>query len=401
MGKQKRIDQNRMKYSLLYTILLTILCAKPVLFAQPSSTSSLPVIPVFQAGEDGYRCFRIPAVVCSPQGLLLSFAEGRLRNCGDFGDVDIVLKTSADGGQTWSPLQVIVDYDSLQAGNPAPVFDLLDPAFPAGRLFLFYNTGNAPEHALRQGQGHREVWYISSEDAGKNWSVPTNITAQVHRPGLPIDLSPTPDIQPQGADWRAYANTPGHALQLDHGRIFVPANHSSGDPQAASRDYRAHAYFSDDHGSTFRLSPDVDYPGSNESTAARLPGGGVLMSVRNESGDAKYRLLARSLSGGEAWDSTWIARDLPDPVYQGSLLNVVLKNGLPVLLHSNPASQTKRCCLSVKISKDAGMHWELLREIYPGSAAYSDLVSLNAVKVGVLFEGDDYSKIYFAAFELE
>lgn len=373
-----------MKRSSRFFAVIFILFAKLCLSAQPGYTSLLPY-PVFQSGENGYRCFRIPAIVRSPEGLLLAFAEGRRRDCGDFGDVDIVLKTSPDDGKTWSPLRVVAQYDSLQAGNPAPVFDLLDPAFPGGRLFLFYNTGNASEQAVREGKGSREVWFKTSEDAGKTWSSPVNITAQVHHPA---------------ADWRSYANTPGHALQLDNGRLFVPANHSSGVPQAAFRDYRAHAFFSDDHGKTFRLSPDTDYPGSNESTAARLPAGGVLMSIRNQSGDAKYRLLGRSDNGGEAWDSLWIARDLPDPVCQGSLLNIVLKNGQAALLHSNPSSQTERCCLTVKISRDEGLHWDTLREIYPGSAAYSDLVLLNADTCGVLFEGDEYTKIYFTEFEL-
>ncbi len=378
-----------MKINILLLVLTAMLPAKTVLFAQLGSASPVWITTVFQSAESGYQCFRIPAVVRAPSGLLLAFAEGRGNNCGDFGDVDIVLKTSADGGSTWTPLRVVAHFDSLQAGNPAPVFDLLDPAFPGGRLFLFYNTGNASEHAVRLGQGSRRVWYITSEDEGKTWPSPTDITAQVHR-----------QAGTSGADWRSYANTPGHALQLENGRIFVPANHSAGTPQAAFRDYRAHAFFSDDHGKTFRLSPDVDYPGGNESTAASLPGGGVLMSVRNQSSDAKYRLLVRSDNGGESWGATQIALGLPDPVCQGSLLNVVLKNGKPALLHSNPASQTERCCLTVKISRDEGRQWELLREVYPGSAAYSDLVLVNAETVGVLFEGDDYSRIYFAVLPL-
>ena len=378
-----------MIFNRLLFFLATVLPATFIFPAPPESDSLLSIVTVFQSAENGYQCFRIPAIIRSPGGLLLAFAEGRVNNCGDFGDVDIVLKTSADGGKTWSPLRVVAQNDSLQAGNPAPVFDLLDPAFPGGRLFLFYNAGNASEQAVRQGKGSREVWYITSEDEGKTWSSPTNITSQVHQPGKP------------NADWRSYANTPGHALQLDNGRIFVPANHSAGAPLAAFRDYRAHAFFSDDHGKTFILSPDLDYPGSNESTAARLPGGGVLMSVRNQSGDANYRLMARSNNGGESWDTTRIALDLPDPVCEGSLLNVVLKNGKPALLHSNPASQTERCCLTVKISRDEGLHWEILREIYPGSAAYSDLVPVDADTIGVLFEGDEYMKIYFVEFELQ
>lgn len=124
-------------------------------------------VPVFVSGEEGHKSYRIPAIIGLPDGKLLAFCEGRVNHAGDFGDINIVLKTSTDGGSSWSPIRTIVDYDLLQAGNPAPVVDLLDPAYPAGRIFLFYNTGNNHEGELRKGNGLREVWYISSIDGGK------------------------------------------------------------------------------------------------------------------------------------------------------------------------------------------------------------------------------------------
>ena len=89
--------------------------------------------PVFVSGAEGYKSFRIPAIVRAPNGDLLAFAEGRVAGSGDFGDIDIVMKRSKDKGKTWSASQVVAGYDKLQAGNPAPVFDLSDPAFPKGR----------------------------------------------------------------------------------------------------------------------------------------------------------------------------------------------------------------------------------------------------------------------------
>lgn len=371
------------KYLLAGALLLTQL----LVFSQPAITA------VFENGESNYACFRIPAIVRSPQGLLMAFAEGRRHSCSDFGDVDIVLKTSTDGGHSWSSLSVVVNNGNLQSSNAAPVFDILDQAYPQGRLFLFYNTGFVSENECRQGKGIREVWYIVSADQGQHWSAPVNITSQVSKPNMP-GLHPA---YQNPADWRTYANTPGHALQLPSGRIFVAANHSAGPPQDAFREYRAHGFYSDDHGATFRLSPDIAYPGSNESTAAALPGGGLLMSIRNQSGDTPYRLVALSRSAGERWDSLWVADSLPDPVCQGSMLNVTLKDQRNVLLHSNPADTKKRCCLTLKISYNEGRYWEKITEIYSGSAAYSDLVQTAPDKVGVLFEMDDYARIGFVA----
>ncbi len=341
---------------------------------------------VFSAGESGYNCFRIPAIVKAPSGALLAFAEGRISGCGDFGDVDIVLKTSKNGGKSWGNLAVVAENGNLQAGNPTPVFDRLDPAFPQGRLLLFYNTGNNSEHQVRLGNGRREVWFIASEDEGMTWSRPTNISAMTHRP------------LPDSADWRSYANAPGHGIQLPSGRIFIPANHSSGPPKDGFLDYQAHAFYTDDHCKTFRLSPSIAYQGSNESTAARLLSGGLLMSIRDQSGKAGHRLLALSQTGGESWDSVWVAMDLPDPVCQGSLLDFKLKDGSEVLLHSNPDSQSERCCLAVKISRDSGKNWSLLQLVYPGAAAYSDLVQVDSEQIGCLFEADGYKLIKFGWF---
>ena len=106
---------------------------------------------VFVSGEEGHKSYRIPAVICSPDRTILAFCEGRVNGAGDFGDINIVMKRSNDNGKTWSPLQTIVDADSLQAGNPAPVVDLTDPAYPRGRIFLFYNTGNNHEGEVRKG----------------------------------------------------------------------------------------------------------------------------------------------------------------------------------------------------------------------------------------------------------
>lgn len=87
-------------------------------FAQPTA------VPVFISGTEGYKIFRIPAIITRPDGVLLAFAEGRVQGGADFGDIDIVLKKSMDKGKTCLPLQKVTDNDTLQSGNPVPVIDL-------------------------------------------------------------------------------------------------------------------------------------------------------------------------------------------------------------------------------------------------------------------------------------
>jgi sialidase-1 len=353
---------------------------------------------VFENGQDGYKCYRIPAIVKAPNGDLLAFAEARRNDCGDFGDVDLVLKRSTDQGNSWGKLQMVVDFGDNQAGNPAPVYDLTDPAFPKGRLFLFYNTGTAHEADVRKGKAVREVWYRTSTDYGTTWSDAVNITLQTSRPNAP-EANPAYSFK---EDWRSYANTPGHALQIQkgryRGRLFVAANHSAGPPQEHSRDYIAHAFYSDDHGKTFKISPNLDYPGGNEATAAETSDGSLLFNFRNQSGDAKYRLQGFTKDAGESWDEIRVMKDLPDPVCQGSIINFSPQKRKPVLLFSNANSQTKRENLTVRSSTDDGQTWSAGRVIYAGPAAYSDLVIQQNGNIGVLYEKDGYKRISYAQF---
>ena len=367
--------------------------------AQPGNSND---IPVFVSGNDGYESYRIPAIISAPNGDLLAFCEGRVHGAGDFGDIDIVLKRSTDQGKTWSSLHKVVDYDTLQAGNPAPVVDLLDPAYPEGRIFLFYNTGNNHEGEVRKGLGLREVWFIVSTDGGKTWSDATNITAQVHRPNQP-DANPAYRFT---EDWRSYANTPGQGMQFDHGkfkgRIYIAANHSSGTPQKAFKDYNAHGYYTDDHGKTFQLSEVVPFEGSNESMAALIQGDTLLMNSRNQQGNVRSRIVSLSSDGGATWDTTYYDRQLPDPVNQGSLLAFDGRDGERLLAFCNTADTAHRNNLTVRLSNDGGKTWFFSQSVakapegYEGAyAAYSDLVKIDHRHLGVLFEKNSYQQIVF------
>ena len=94
----------------------------------PLLLKSQDAIPVFESGKEGHKIYRIPAILGLPNGNLLAFAEGRVQNSADFGDINLVMKKSMDQGKSWSALQILVDVDKLQAGNPAPVVDLFDPS---------------------------------------------------------------------------------------------------------------------------------------------------------------------------------------------------------------------------------------------------------------------------------
>ena len=344
---------------------------------------------LFKSGDAGYECFRIPALVSTGGREVFAFCEGRKEGCNDFGNVDIVMRWSENGGATWSPLKVVAEFGDLQAGNPAPVWDESNPDHPDGVLMLFYNTGTASEWEVRSGQGRRQGWFTTSTDHGQTWTTPENISHFIHFDAQ----SDHPEM-----DERTLAFTPGHAIQLKHpahaGRLYVAANHSSGPPQSEFADYRSVGFYSDDHGQTWERSENVAYPSSNEAMAVECADGLLQLNIRIQDGAIRRRLIAESNDGGVHWDSIYVDEQLVSPVCQGS----VLRARGDTLVYVGPNDEWERRNLSLWM--DVGGGWLTPKLIHPGFAAYSDCVSLRPGQIGVLFEAEAYSEIRFKTMSL-
>lgn len=347
------------------------------------SLTQLQTLPVFEKGEGGYACFRIPAIVQAANGDLLAFAEARKNGCSDTGDIDLVLKRSADRGATWSPLSVVWDDGDNVCGNPAPVVDR-----STGRIVLVacWNLGEDTEREIMEGtsQDSRRVFVMHSADHGLSWSAPKEITPDVKR-----------------ADWGWYATGPCHGIQLlqgpHRGRMVVSANHSLLDSQA----YRSQLIYSDDAGEHWKLGGVIEQAGGNESTVYELPDGSVVLNMRNYNREAgKCRAYAVSHDGGEQLSPMGYIPELIEPVCQGSTL-MVTRQGKAThrVLFSNPATKDRRIRMTVRLSTNGGLTWPAAVVVHEGPAAYSDLVQLSDTSFGLLYEyGSDnaYETIGFA-----
>lgn len=88
-----------------------------------SSLAELRMADLFVAGRDSYHTYRIPALIRSKAGTLLAFCEGRKDSASDSGRIDLLLKRSADSGETWSSQQLVWGDGTNVCGNPTPVVD--------------------------------------------------------------------------------------------------------------------------------------------------------------------------------------------------------------------------------------------------------------------------------------
>ena len=339
---------------------------------------------VFQSGDDGYHTYRIPAIVKAANGDLLAFAEGRKHGGGDHGDIDLVLKRSADDGATWSDMQIVQDeWDDPAAkitlGNPAPVVDKTDPAHP-GRVWLPFTRDN------------KAVFVTFSDDHGATWSPRRDVSSTGMHP-----------------DWGWYATGPGHALQLTRGpyagRLIVASDHSL----RGKKSWGAHVLLSDDHGATWRVGATDTRAADaaihpNENMAEELVDGRIYFHARDQHGsDPATRAVAHSSDGGETYDTPFApAPEFVTPVVQNSILRIAAvdrDDDENLLAWCGPGQADARADLTVRFSRDEGATWSEPVLIAKGPAAYSDLVLLDGPALGVLYEGGPtpYSQIVFRA----
>ncbi|MCS5632558.1 MAG: glycoside hydrolase, partial [Pirellulaceae bacterium] len=103
---------------------------------------------VFKKGEAGYNSYRIPAIIATKQDTLLAFIEARKDSQGDAGNIDLLVKRSADQGETWGPAILVWDDKNNTCGNPAPV---VDQSTGTIWLLLTWNFGSDHEGAIKAG----------------------------------------------------------------------------------------------------------------------------------------------------------------------------------------------------------------------------------------------------------
>ena len=338
---------------------------------------------LFEAGQGGYHTYRIPALAVTKKGTIIAFCEGRREGRGDAGKIDLLLRRSTDGGEAWGPVQLVVADGDKTCANPCPVVDRSD-----GTIWLPFckNLGEGHEGLIIEGKAPRTVWITRSQDDGRSWSEPEEITEDVKEPG-----------------WTWYATGPTHGIQLGGGRLVIPCDHIVGESFQRDDPRHSHVIISDDHGASWRIGGIVD-EGTNESAIVETVDGALYINCRGH-GPGHSRSVAWSQDGGESFGPlSWDDR-LVEPRCQGSLARYTRAetHGRNRILFANPAS-TERVRMTVRMSYDECRTWPVARVLHEGPAAYSDLCCAPDRTIGCLYERGEahpYERITFAHFDLD
>ncbi|KOG21894.1 exo-alpha-sialidase [Streptomyces viridochromogenes] len=387
----------RLRAALVAAVALTATAATsgPAESRPSTRTSPFEQQVLFRADQDpGYACFRIPAIVKSKDGTLLAFAEGRVLNCGDAADIDLVLKRSTDGGRTWGPLQVVNEGNGDTHGNPAPIVDR-----ETGRILLAetYNTGRTDSGSCSV-PCDRTPHLQYSDDDGLTWSEPRDLSAQI----LP-------------ADWNSwYATGPVHGIQLTKGkhagRLVFGVNTETWDGSRVT-DNHAALIVSDDGGDNWRVGATDSWAISaadstfrqkpSEVTLTERTDGTIIISGREQDGtDLGHRSQTYSRDGGDSFTGPF--RDLPD-LYTPQVQGATLRLGNRLLL-SAPGDPDRRRTMMIRTSWNGGTTWDSVdrgKVVTTDWSGYSDMVGIDASTVGLMYEGgavDARDEIRFARF---
>ncbi|ORO49439.1 SIALI-17 repeat-containing surface protein [Streptococcus oralis] len=233
------------------------------------------------------------------------------------------------------------------------------------------------------------LWMSYSDDDGKTWSAPQDITPMVK------------------ADWMKFLGVgPGVGITLrtgpHKGRIVVPvyttnrANHLNG--SQSSR-----IIYSDDHGKTWHMGGGVNdnrtlydgtvvdsstmsnyYAQNTEASVVQLNNGDLKLFMRGLTEDLQ---VATSHDGGLTWDNNVERYDVPDVYVQMAATHTV-QNGKEYILlaNANGPGRKNGYIRVARVEEDGQLTWLHHHLIQEGEYAYNSLQQIGPDEFGLLYE---------------
>lgn len=341
-----------------------------------------PAIAVRDAGDQGVHSYRIPGLVTAPNGDLLAVYDIRNQTNIDLQeDVQVGLSRSTDGGQSWLPMQTIIDmsgYGNLPksqngAGDPSILVDTERGNIWVMALWNHGMGGNrgwwsSHNKAMTPEQQTGQVVLIKSDDNGATWSAPMNITSQIKDPL-----------------WYLILEGPGRGITMRDGTLVFPIQWID-----SARMPHASIVSSRDNGATWQIGVSAR-SNTTEAQVVEMEDGALMLNMRDNRGESRAVYTTKDM--GLTWQEHPSNRSaLREPVCMASLLRVPAADnslGRDILLFSNPDTIKGRTHITIKASLDGGITWLPENQILLDEElgwGYSCLTMINPSTVGILYE---------------
>ncbi len=455
---------------------------------------------LFKPGQGGARSYRIPGLFTTKDGVVIAAIDKRNQHASDWGNIDLAIRRSLDGGITWQEDQVVMDlatqpYTPLGEADSALVIDgVMTQDKKSGRIFMMFDMypeskalfgmfNNSQASYESEGTGHIKVngkwyrmltdvngarytvreggiihnaagealdyrvvvegdatrsfkdlgdiikistnerqgniflrskrtgndsgpfnahytsylWMTYSDDNGKTWANPVDITTQVK------------------ADWMRFLGTgPGTGIQLKNGNLMIPVYYTNRQNKQS-----AAVIISSDGGKTWQRGESPNdayfdemggsrYIDSNqqeitESQVVEMNNGDIKMFSRNRTGAV---IISTSHDGGMTWDKSARLREaaLLDPYSQMSVIHYSkLIDGKEYLVFANPHASTRRNGRAWlgEVQPDGSIEWKYHTTIDEGTYAYNSLTELPNGDIGLLYEQVQGENAKFVRFNLQ
>ena len=337
-----------------------------------------------------YAQYREQAVVVTNSNLVVMIGQGRNKSrWSDRSGQDLVCRTSADSGKTWSGARLVATHGLKSICPSAAVYDR-----NTCRIHVLYNLfmwdyTRVPKGIRGElGDLNCRQFTVTSDDDGRSWSKPREISKMVATHGAVMVVGS------------------GEGIQLRRGPAKGRLIIAGGDFYKGKK---VLCYYSDDGGKVWKRSNVVPFKGkmawASESKVAELADGTLVLNSRTFVRDgAKHRLRTRAFSadGGITWSTLENDPALKTVSCNGSLIAAKHAKGKggTILLCSVPVGPG-RTHGTVYVSCDGGRTWPTKKLVVSGSFAYSSLVVLPDGKIGLFYEADGYRTVRLVRFSID
>ncbi|WP_339925667.1 sialidase family protein [uncultured Cyclobacterium sp.] len=324
-------------------------------------------------GDDGVAAFRIPGLATSNSGTVLAVYDVRYDDSSDLqGDIDVGLSRSVDGGNTWEPMQIIMDMnewgglpqDQNGIGDPSILVDEASGDIYVVALWLHGKPGTAAWRSSEPGLKPEEtgqLMIVKSEDDGLTWTEPINITQPM-----------------KDASWQLFFNGPGKGISMKDGTLVFAAQYKDHEQIPHST-----IIYSQDQGETWQVGAGARSK-TTEAQVVELLNGELMLNMRDDRGGSRAVLTTPDM--GKTWQEHPSNRSaLIEPICMASLI----RYNQDWLLFSNPAATEGRYNITVKASKDEGLTWPEAHQVLLDDQkgwGYSCMTMIDEENLGIIYE---------------